>query len=72
MSLAVFSITLDCADALVVGSFWAAALGRDLDTGPLPPTPFFASIGRSGPVPARVMNALDHDVRPRGQRVLRR
>ncbi len=25
------SVTFDCADALVVGRFWAAALGRDLD-----------------------------------------
>ncbi len=55
MSLAVFSITVDCTDAIVVGSFWAAALGRSLDTEPMPPSAFFTSIGRSDPAATSVM-----------------
>ena len=31
MTVRVASITFDCADALVLGSFWSAALGRPLD-----------------------------------------
>jgi len=33
MTVTVASITVDCADALVVGGFWSAALGRPLDPG---------------------------------------
>ena len=33
MTVRIASVTLDCADALVVGSFWSTALGRPLDPG---------------------------------------
>ena len=33
MTLGIASVTVDCADALVVGRFWSAALGRRLDAG---------------------------------------
>ncbi len=33
MTVSVASMTFDCTDALVVGSFWSAALGRPLDPG---------------------------------------
>lgn len=33
MSLALHHITVDCADALRVATFWAAALGKPLDEG---------------------------------------
>jgi predicted enzyme related to lactoylglutathione lyase len=33
MSLTVGNVTLDCNDALRVGQFWSAALGRPLDDG---------------------------------------
>jgi hypothetical protein len=36
------AISVDCADALLVGQFWAAALGRPLDP---KPSSDFASIG---------------------------
>ena len=45
MSLTFKAITFDCADALAVGQFWSAVLDRPLDTTPMPPSSFFASIG---------------------------
>ena len=33
MTVGIASVTFDCADALVVGTFWSAALGRPLDPG---------------------------------------
>lgn len=33
MTVTIASITIDCTDALVVGTFWSAALGRPLDEG---------------------------------------
>ncbi len=42
MSLSHKAVTFDCADATVVGGFWAAVLGRPLDDDA---SPFFASIG---------------------------
>ncbi len=39
------AVTFDCADAAVVSQFWSAVLGRPIDTEPMPPSPFFASIG---------------------------
>ena len=45
MSLSFRAVTFDCADALTVGRFWSAVLGRPLDTTPMPPSSFFASIG---------------------------
>jgi Glyoxalase-like domain len=44
MTVRLANITIDCGDALVVGRFWSAALGRPLATDP-EPTPAFASIG---------------------------
>jgi predicted enzyme related to lactoylglutathione lyase len=41
------ALTFDCADASVVCQFWSAVLGRPIDTEPMPPSPFFASIGLS-------------------------
>jgi hypothetical protein len=40
------NITFDCSDALRLGTFWAAALGRELDDGS---SPGFASIGSGDP-----------------------
>ena len=42
MTLQLANVTLDCADALAVGTFWSAALGRPLDADG---TGDFASIG---------------------------
>ena len=50
MPLSLKAITFDCADALVVGQFWAAVLNCPLDTIPMPPSPFFASIGMDNPI----------------------
>ena len=33
MTVTIASVTFDCTDALVVGRFWSAALGRPLDPG---------------------------------------
>jgi predicted enzyme related to lactoylglutathione lyase len=49
MSLTMKSVTFDCADALVVSQFWSAVLDRPVDTAPMPPSPFFASIGMGDP-----------------------
>ena len=45
MTIEIASVTFDCADALTVGRFWSAALGRPLDPGA---SGDFASIGFSG------------------------
>jgi hypothetical protein len=42
MTITIASLTFDCADALVVGRFWSAAIGRPLDDGAMNG---FASIG---------------------------
>ena len=42
MTVRLAAVTVDCADALVVAQFWAAALGRPLDP---KPSSEFASIG---------------------------
>ena len=33
MTIKIASVTFDCADALALGTFWSAALGRPLDPG---------------------------------------
>lgn len=43
MALTLMAISLDCGDALRLGEFWSAALGRPLDDGA---GEGFASIGR--------------------------
>ncbi len=45
MTLVHRAVTFDCTDAMVVSRFWSAVLGRPIDTEPMPPSPFFASIG---------------------------
>ena len=42
MTVKIAAVTIDCADALVVGRFWSEALGRPLDP---KPSKDFASIG---------------------------
>ena len=49
MSLNLKAVTFDCADALVVAEFWSAVLGRPVDTEPMAPSSFFASIGMGDP-----------------------
>jgi hypothetical protein len=45
MTVKIASVTFDCGDALVVGRFWSAAIGRPLDPGA---SSEFASIGFDG------------------------
>ena len=45
MTIRIASVTLDCADALTVGRFWSAALGRPLDPDG---SSGFAAIGFAG------------------------
>jgi predicted enzyme related to lactoylglutathione lyase len=45
MTLIHKAVTFDCTDSSVVSQFWSAVLGRPIDTEPMPPSPFFASIG---------------------------
>ncbi len=49
MTLNLHAITFDCSNALELGRFWSAALGRPLDNDDNSPNEFFASIGRSNP-----------------------
>ena len=49
MSLNLKAVTIDCANALLVGQFWSGVLNRPLDSEPMPPSPFFASIGMVDP-----------------------
>jgi hypothetical protein len=43
------SVTFDCADALVVARFWAAALGGELDEDGTPDKAFVEAPGWGGP-----------------------
>ena len=43
------SVTFDCADALVLGRFWAAALGSDLDEDSTSEKAFVEAAGWGGP-----------------------
>jgi predicted enzyme related to lactoylglutathione lyase len=45
MSFTFKAVTFDCTDATVVADFWSKVLDRPIDTEPMPPSPFFASIG---------------------------
>jgi predicted enzyme related to lactoylglutathione lyase len=45
MPVHVKAVTFDCANALTVATFWSQLLDRALDNQPMPPSPFFASIG---------------------------
>lgn len=43
------SVTFDCADALVLGTFWAAALGSDLDEDSTSDKAYVEPAGWGGP-----------------------
>jgi predicted enzyme related to lactoylglutathione lyase len=45
MTVRIASVTFDCADALTLGQFWSAALGRQLDENA---SSVFATIGFAG------------------------
>lgn len=49
MTTSLSAITVDCDDALAVATFWAAALGRDVDTNG---SREFATIGYGNAAPA--------------------
>jgi predicted enzyme related to lactoylglutathione lyase len=49
MSLIHKAVTFDCAEATVVSQFWSSVLDRPIDIEPMPPSPFFASIGLGDP-----------------------
>jgi Glyoxalase-like domain len=49
MTLRLHAVTFDCADAAVLGEFWAQVLDRELDPGA---SKEFASIGLHNPGPA--------------------
>jgi hypothetical protein len=65
------SITFDCADALLVGSFWAAALGTDMDEGSTSEKAFVEPAGWGGPTiwfarvpePKTAKNRMHFDLR---------
>ncbi|GIE74852.1 hypothetical protein Aph02nite_08020 [Actinoplanes philippinensis] len=68
------SLTFDCADALVVGRFWAAALGGELDEDGTSDKARMAAPGWGGPVlwfqrvpePKTAKNRLHFDLRAPG------
>jgi hypothetical protein len=68
------SVTFDCADALVVGRFWAAALGTDLDEDSTSEKAFVEAAGWGGPnmwfqqvpEPKTAKNRLHVDLRAPG------
>lgn len=49
MSLTLRAVTFDCANAETLARFWSAVLDQPLDTAPVAPSPFFASIGLDDP-----------------------
>lgn len=49
MTTFIKSVTFDCADALVLGAFWAAALGSDLDEDSTVDKAFVEPAGWGGP-----------------------
>ncbi len=51
MTLALLSLSIDCADAGKLAAFWAAALGRPVDPGATPETATIAASdpGATGP-----------------------
>jgi hypothetical protein len=68
------SVTFDCADALVAGRFWAAALGSDLDEESTPDKAFVEAAGWGGPniwfqrvpEPKTAKNRMHFDLRAPG------
>jgi catechol 2,3-dioxygenase-like lactoylglutathione lyase family enzyme len=74
MSTWIKSVTFDCADALVVGAFWAEALGTDLDEDSTSEKAFVEAAGWGGPTlwfqkvpePKSAKNRLHFDLRAPG------
>ena len=68
------SVTFDCADALVVARFWAAALGGEMDEDSTPEKAFVEAPGWGGPnlwfqrvpEPRTVKNRMHFDLRAPG------
>lgn len=68
------SVTFDCADALVVASFWAAALGTDLEDESTSERAFVEAAGWGGPnmwfvavaEPKTAKNRMHFDLRAPG------
>ena len=68
------SVTFDCADAMVLGGFWAAALGSDLDEDSTSAKAFVEAAGWGGPniwfqqvpEPKSAKNRLHFDLRAPG------
>jgi Glyoxalase-like domain len=68
------SVTFDCADALVVASFWAAALGGELEDGSTSDKAFVEAPGWGGPnlwfqrvpEPRTAKNRMHFDLRAPG------
>jgi len=68
------SVTFDCADAMVVGRFWAAALGTDLDEDSTSEKAYVEAAGWGGPnmwfqqvpEPKAAKNRLHFDLRAPG------
>ncbi len=68
------SVTFDAADALVLGRFWAAALGSDLDEDSTPAKAFVEAAGWGGPniwfqqvvEPKTAKNRMHFDLRALG------
>jgi hypothetical protein len=65
------SVTFDCADALVLGAFWAGALGSDLDEDSTADKAFVEPAGWGGPTlwfqrvpePKTAKNRMHFDLR---------
>ncbi len=74
MAAFIKSVTFDCSDALVLGSFWAAALGSDLDEDATADKAYVEAAGWGGPnlwfqrvpEPKTAKNRLHFDLRAPG------
>jgi hypothetical protein len=74
MALSIDGVTFDCADPLRVATFWAGALGFEIDRDPDDPdVPFLVDAAgtrrlyfQSVPEPKTVKNRVHLDVRPTG------
>ena len=70
------SVTVDCADAMAVATFWAAALGSDVDEDSTPDRAFVEAPGWGGPnmwfvqvpEPKTAKNRMHFDLRAPGSR----
>jgi Glyoxalase-like domain len=49
MAAVIKSVSFDCANALVLATFWAAALGTDVDEGATPDKAYVEAAGWGGP-----------------------